>query len=320
VRHPMLLLVLSLAAIAATAGASQASPSARTSGVVLSTSGEKHLLRIVQGPRVVDASYRGALPTGVSAGAQISYVAAGQRASRIAVSGRVDHVVVSGTVVREGKQLALRLTDGSLLLLPRTRHPKVGSTTRATVRFTRSDGAGTPVAPGDGANPTTTPAGSCAKADCTFDVTGSVTAVDDDGVITLTPIGGGAALTVEPGQVDTGDVFVGDFLEVSGTQSAANGSYTLVSLSELPGCDTPDCSIAFDATVDDIESDSFSVADDDGDEYPFSATAAQLASIHVGDSVHVVATQDPTTGDYHVKTITVLASDPDPDPDPDPGP
>jgi hypothetical protein len=181
------------------------------------------------------------------------------------------------------------------------------------VHFARSDAAGsTPVAPGDGSTPTTTPSSSCARADCTFDVTGAVTAVDDDGDVTLTPIGGGAALTLEPGQVDTGDVFVGDFVHVMGTQSAANGSYTLSSLVQLPGCDTPDCAIAFDATVDDIEPDSFSVADDDGDEYPFSATAAQLASVHVGDSVHVVAIQDPTTGDYRVQTITVLASDPDP--------
>lgn len=308
-RRPMLLVALVLAVLATSAGAAQASASTRTNGVLLSVSGEKHLLRIVQGPRVVDASYRGALPTGATPGAQLSYVASGQRASRLVVTGRVDRIVVSGTVVHDGKQLALRLSDGSLLLLPSTRHPKVGSSARATVRFTRS---GTPVAPGSGTTPTTTPSVACAKADCSFDVIGAVTAIDDSGVVTLTPIGGGAALTIKPGTVDTGDVFVGDFLHATGTQSRSDGSYTLGSLTQLPGCDTSDCTITFDASVDDIQSDGFSAADDSGDEYPFSATAAQLATIHLGDSVHIVATQDPTTGDYRVKTIAVLASGPPP--------
>lgn len=317
----LLLMTLSLAALASPAGAVAATAPARSSGVILSVAAERHVLRIVQGLRVVDASYRGALPTGVSAGAQISYATSGQRASRFAVSGRVDHVVVSGTVVRDGKQLALRLGDGSLLALPRTRHPKVGSTARATVRFARSDGAGsTPTTTSPGNAPShVAPSVGCARSTCTFDVTGAVTAVDDSGVVTLTPDGSTATLTIKPGQVDTGAVFMGDFVHVAGTQSAADGSYTMTSLSELPGCDTSDCTVSFDAIVDDVESDSFSVADDEGDEYPFSASAAQLATIQVGYSVHIVAIQDPTTGDYGVKTITVLSTDPAPDPSPDPG-
>ena len=47
------------------------------------------------------------------------------------------------------------------------------------------------------------------------------------------------------------------------------------------------------------------MADDEGDEYPISATASQLAPVSVGDDVHIVALQDPTTGDYSIKTITV---------------
>ena len=96
-------------------------------------------------------------------------------------------------------------------------------------------------------------------------------------------------------------------MHVAGTQSAVTGVYTLTVLDELPGCDTPDCTVEFDATVDEIDAASMVVADDDGDEYPIGATAAQLRSVAVGDDVHIVALQDPTTGDYSVKTITVLA-------------
>jgi hypothetical protein len=142
-------------------------------------------------------------------------------------------------------------------------------------------------------------------------VTGSVTDIDDtSGAITVTPLSGGAALTAEPGMLSTDDVFIGDFVHIAGTQSAATGTYTLTTLDELPGCDTPDCTVEFDATVDEIDADSLIVADSDGDEYPIGATAAQLRSVVVGDEVHIVAAQDPATGDYSIKTISVLAPAP----------
>jgi len=149
-------------------------------------------------------------------------------------------------------------------------------------------------------------------ADCTFDVTGVVTAVDaSSGAVTVAPLGGGATLTAQPGDVNTDDVFVGDFVDVAGTQVAATGVYTMLTLDELPGCDTADCTIAIDGTVDDIQATSFSVFDDQGDEYPFGATAGQLATLQIDDSVHIVAIQDPTTGDYQVKTVTVVAGPPE---------
>ena len=151
----------------------------------------------------------------------------------------------------------------------------------------------------------------CATAACSFDVTGSVTDIDDtSGAVTVTPLTGGAALTVQPGALSTSDVFIGDFVHIAGTQSPATGTYTLTTLDELPGCDTPDCTVEFDATVDEIDADSLIVADVDGDEYPIAATAAQLRSVGVGDSVHIVAVQDPTTGDYSIKTISVVAPAP----------
>jgi hypothetical protein len=309
VRHLTLLLVLSLAATASTAVAAQAASPVRASGVVLSVASDKHALRIVQSQHVAGATYRGTLPSAVSPGAQVSYSTTGRRASRFVVTGHVDHVLVSGTVVRDGKQLALRLSDGSLLVLPSSRHLKVGSFAHVAVRFPRSGGS--PTAPGAGTTPTT-PGVGCAKADCSFDMTGSISAIDDaTGALTVVPIGGGAALTAKPGTgVATTDVFVGDFVHVTGTQSAATGTYTLTSLDLLIGCDTPDCTIEFDATVDDIQPDGFSVADDQGDEYPFLATPAQLSTIQLGDLVHIVAVQDPTTADYRVRTMTVLGSDP----------
>jgi hypothetical protein len=308
----MLLLVLSLAAFAATGSASQAASPTRASGVVLSVSSEKHTLRVVQAQHVTSPAYRGALPSAVHAGAQIEYSTNGQRAFRVVVTGRVDHVVVTGTVEREGKRLALRASDGSLLLFPKRRHPKVGSVAHLTVRFSRGPSTGgVPATPGTGDAPATAPAAGCARTDCTFDVTGSVTAVADSGDVTVLPLGGGAALTAAPGEVSTAAVFTGDWVHVTGTQNAATGAYTLSSLVELPGCDASDCTITFDATVDDIEADGFSVSDEDGDEYPFGATAAQLSTIRIGDLVHIVAVQDPTTADYRVRTITVLARDPD---------
>jgi hypothetical protein len=317
VRHLTLLLVLSLAAPAATAVAAEAASPPRATAVVLSVSSDKHAVRIVQAQHVASLTYRGTLPSAVHAGAQVEYSTSGQRAFRFVVTGRVDHVVVAGTVERDGKRLGLRAGDGSLLLFPKRRHPKVGSLAHLTVRFSRVGATGgAPAAPGTGDTPTGTPGVGCARTDCTFDVTGSVTAVDDSGDVTVLPLGGAAALTAAPGDVATATVFTGDWVHVTGTQSATTGTYTLSSLVELPGCDTPDCTITFDATVDDIEADGFSVSDEDGDEYPFGATAAQLSTIHVGDLVHIVALQDPTTADYKVRTVTVLASDPNPDPNP----
>ena len=82
-------------------------------------------------------------------------------------------------------------------------------------------GGGAPTTPGT----TTTPTGpanvGCATSACSFDVTGSVTAVDDDsGAITVMPLSGGTALTALPGTLNTDDVFEGDFVHITGTQSA----------------------------------------------------------------------------------------------------
>jgi hypothetical protein len=311
VRHLMLLTALTLAAAGSTTPAALASTPVHASGIVLSVSPGK--LRIVEGPKVEDASYRSALPAGVIAGAKITFfVTTRHRASHFEVIGHVARVLVSGTVVRDGKGLALRLSDSSLLVLPRSRHLKVGSFAHVLVPFTPiAPVGGTPTTPGTtpttpGTTPTT-PAGKCAKSDCTFDITGTVSAIDDtSGAVTVSPLSGGADLKALPGQISTADVFVGDFVHVSGVEVASTGVYTMTELDELPGCDTPDCTVDFDATVDEIDAASITVADDDGDEYPINATAPQLASVDVGDDVHIVAVQDPTTGDYSVKTITVL--------------
>ena len=160
------------------------------------------------------------------------------------VDGRVDHVVVFGVVARVGKQLVLRLTDSSRVVLPRGRHLRVGAIAHIVVRFARVAAGGSSA---DGRDRPRADTRSflgvgCAKVDCTFDVTGNVTAVDDaSGAVTVTPLGGGAALTAQPGTVNTDDVFVGDFVHIAGTQSASTGVYTLTTLDELPGCDTPDC-------------------------------------------------------------------------------
>ena len=55
---------------------------------------------------------------------------------------------------------------------------------------------------------------------------------------------------------------------------------------------------------------SLTVADDGGDEYPLAATPAQISLVKVGDYTHIVAVQDPATGDYHVQTISVLPTPP----------
>jgi hypothetical protein len=309
----MLLFVLALAAATTATPAGAAAP-VRTSGVVLSISSEKHALRIVDGPRIVDASYRGTLPVGVSAGAQITFSTVAKRAFRFVVDGHVDRVLVSGTVVRDGPRLALRLSDGGLVVLPKGRHFKLGAFAHVALRFGHAGAGGSsPTAPGSGGTPKKPAAVGCAKADCTFDVTGVVTAVDDQsGAVTVAPLGGGAPLTAQPGEVSTDGVFVGDFVEVTGTQAADSGSYTLLTLDELPGCDTADCTLTLDGTVDDIQATSFSVTDDLGDEYPFSATAAQLAMLQIDDSVHIVALEDPTTGDYQVQTVSLVATAPPP--------
>jgi hypothetical protein len=306
VRHLMLLIALTLAAAGSTTTAALAATPAHASGIVLSVSSDK--LRIVEGPKIEDASYRGALPAGVIAGAKITFTMGHHRASHFTVTGHVAHVLVSGTVVRDGKGLALRLTDSSLLILPRSRHLKVGSFAHVVVPFAPlSPGGSTPSNPGTTPTTPTAPAGKCAKSDCSFDITGTVSVVDDSsGAVTVVPIAGGAGLTALPGQISTDDVFVGDFVHVSGVQNAGTGVYTITELDELPGCDTPDCTVEFDATVDEIDAASITVADDEGDEYPINATASQLAPLEVDDDVHIVAVQDPTTGDYSIKTITVL--------------
>jgi hypothetical protein len=311
VRHLMFLLALALAATAATGAPAVAAPSATASGVVLSVASGKHVLRVVEGRRVEDATYRGALPAGVNAGARISFSRAGRRAINLVVGGRVDHVVVFGVVARVGKQLMLRLTDSSLLALPKGRHLKLGAPARLLVRFPPAAGGGnTPLTPGTPTTPAT-PGGGCAKADCSFDVTGTVTAVDDaTGSVTVAPLGGGLPLTAQPGSVNTNDVFAGDFVHVAGTQAAATGVYTLTVLDELPGCDLPDCTLAFDATVDLISPASLTVTDDGGDSYPLAATAAQIRLVKIGDYTHIVAVQDPATGDYRVQTISVLPTPP----------
>jgi hypothetical protein len=311
VRHLMLVLTLAATVSSATI-ADGAGVSAHASGVVLGVASEKHLLRIVEGQRVDDLSYRSTLPAGVSPGARVSFSTTGHRAFHFVVSGRVDHVVVFGVVVRSGKERALRLTDASLVPLPKSRHPKLGVPAHTIVRFAPvTSGGSAPTTPGTGTTPTGPSDVGCATSACSFDVTGSVSDVEDgSGAITVMPLSGGAALTALPGTLNTDDVFKGDFVHITGTQSAATGTYTLATLDELPGCDTPDCIVEFDATVDEIDSDSLIVADIDGDEYPIGATAAQLRAVEVDDEAHILAVQDPSTGDYSLKTISVLAKGP----------
>src|SRR3978361_119544 len=124
VRHLTLLLVLSLAATASLASVARAAAPLRTSGVVLSTSLDRHALRVAEGSRVVGLSFRGSLPV---VGSAVRFAGGGRAALHLVVLGHVDHVLVSGTVVRDGDGLALRLGDGSLLALPKARHPRLGS-------------------------------------------------------------------------------------------------------------------------------------------------------------------------------------------------
>ncbi|MEO9176094.1 MAG: hypothetical protein ABI317_11335, partial [Gaiellales bacterium] len=87
-------------------------------------------------------------------------------------------------------------------------------------------------------------------------------------------------------------------------QSATTGTYTLTSLDEVVGCDNVSCTLALDAVVEEVDVSSFVVDDQNGVEYQINATAAQLAPIQAGDGVHVVGTEDPTTGNYTATTIT----------------
>jgi hypothetical protein len=313
VRRRLLLPALALAAFGAQGAAAQAAVPVHDTAVVLSVLGEKHELRLVEGPRVLDAAFHGALPTGVVAGARIGFTMPGKHATHITLSGHVDHVNVPGFVIREGKTLALRLADGSVLALARTANLQVGQLAHVLVRFGANGTSATPVQPTTttptGSKPTspgtsTTPTTSkCAKADCTFDTIGSVQAIDTSGDLTIIPVAGGSTLVVDPGQVGTDDVYIGDFVDIVGTQSATTGTYTLTSLDELVGCDNVSCTLTLDAVVEEVDATSFIVDDQSGDEYQINATAAQLAALQPDDAVHVVGTEDPTTGDYTATTI-----------------
>jgi hypothetical protein len=315
VRRLMLLPALALAAFGAMGTAASAAVPVRQSAVVLNVLVEKHTLRLVEGPRVVDLHYHAPITAGVSAGARITFEPAGTRATHILLTGRADRVSVPGFVVRAGKLLALRLADGSTLALPKTSRLAVGTLAHVVVRFLAGGATTTPV-PGTTTTPgtpkpnppptttaPTTPTAHCAKADCTFDTIASVSAIDATGNLTLIPVSGGATIVTSPGNVPTDDVYVGDFVHVTGTQSSTSGAYTLSSLDELVGCDNVSCVLTLDATVDEIDATSVIVEDSTGDEYQIDATAQQLAALTVGESVHVVGTQDPTTGNYTATTI-----------------
>jgi hypothetical protein len=308
VRRRLVLIALALvAACSSTAVASLP----RQSAVVLSVLSDRHVLRLVEGPRVVDVAYRGQLASGVGPGSRITFAVSGTRAVHLVQSGRADHVRVFGFVVREGKRLALRLADASLLDVPKLNRLKIGALAHVLVRFTPTGATVvTPAPPSTGGAPGSTPkpgapGGShCAQASCSFDVTGVVSAVGNTGALTINPLAGSSPVTADPGQVSTSGVSVGDFVHVVGTQSAATGAYTITSLVELPGCDNVDCSLSLDAYVDEVDAASLIVEDDGGDQYQISATAQQLNGIQVGDAVHIDGTQDPTTGDYTATQIT----------------
>jgi hypothetical protein len=309
------LLLSALALFAASFGTASAALPVRHAAVVLSVLPDRHVLRLVEGPRVIDASYRGAVAGGLSAGSRITFAMSGAHAVHIVPSGRVDHVNVYGFVVREGKTLELRLADASLLAAPRSTRLKIGALVHVVVRFTSS---GTNVVapsntspaspPGSPHKPAAPGTSHCALADCSFDVTGVVATIDNSGALTIDPLSGGAALTVDPGAIGTTGVSVGDFVHVVGTQSATTGAYTITSLVDLPGCDNANCSLTLDAYVDEVDATSVIVEDDAGDEYEISATAQELSGLQVGDAVHIVGTQDPTTGDYTATQITVTAT------------
>ena len=311
-RHRLLVCALVLLATPAMA---LASVPVRHSAVVLSVLSDRHVLRLVEGPRVVDVSYRRPLPSGVSAGARITFAISGSHVVHLVSSGRVDHVSVIGFVVREGKTLQLRLADGSLLDAPRSSRLKVGALAHVVVRFSATGPTVVvPAPPSSGAAPAAphkpgAPGAShCARTDCSFDVTGIVAAVANTGALTINPLAGGDPVIVDPGQIAVAGVSVGDFVHVVGTQSAATGADTITSLVELPGCDNLDCSVNLDVYVDEVDPGSLIVEDDAGDQYQVSAPAQQLTGVQVGDGVHIVGTQDPTTGNYTATQITVTST------------
>ena len=139
-------------------------------------------------------------------------------------------------------------------------------------------------------------------------MTGVVAAVANTGALTINPLAGGDPVIVDPGQIAVAGVSVGDFVHVVGTQSAATGADTITSLVELPGCDNLDCLVNLDVYVDEVDPGSLIVEDDAGDQYQVSAPAQQLTGVQVGDGVHIVGTQDPTTGNYTATQITVTST------------
>jgi hypothetical protein len=311
----LLLPALALAAFGVSGAAASAAVPVRQTGVVLSVLSEKHALRLVEGPRVVDVPYHGSAPTGVAPGARITFTLPGKHATHITVAGHTDHVSVPGFVVRSGKLLELRLADGSTLALAKTSKLKVGQLAHVLVRFSANGTTVTPVqptTPATGTKPTspgtpTTPSTShCANTACTFDLIGSVQSIDMAGDLMIIPVSGAASFAVAPGQVSTDDVYVGDFVHIVGTQSATTGTYTLTSLDEVVGCDNVSCTLTLDATVDEVDVGSIVVDDQNGDEYQISVTASQIAGppmIQAGDAVHIVGTEDPTTGNYTATSI-----------------
>ena len=313
-RRLVLLPALALTIVAATGTAADAAVPLRQTGIVLNVLAERHVLRLVEGPRVVDVPFHGDLPTGVLPGARITFTMPGKRAMHIAVAGRTDHVSVPGFVVRDGKTLALRLADGSTLLLVRTGNLKIGQLAHVIVRFRASGSTAAPLEPTTTPSTktttspstppgSTTPGSKCAKSDCSLDTIGSVTAIDASGDLTILPVAGGPTFVVTPGQVSTDNVYVGDFLHVVGTQSDTTGAYTLTSLEELVGCDNATCTLTLHALVDEIDPSTLIVEDQNGDEYQIDATAAQLSPLQVNDIVDISGTQDPLTGAYTATTI-----------------
>jgi hypothetical protein len=311
VRRLVLLPALVLAIVAATGAAADAAVPVRQTGIVLNVLAERHVLRLVEGPRVVDIPFHGDLPTGVIPGARITFTMPAKRATHIAVAGHADHVSVPGFVVHAGRTLALRLADGSTLVLTHVGNLKLGQLAHVVVRFRASGSTAAPLQPTTTPSTkttsttpgSTTPGSRCAKSDCSLDTIGSVTAIDGSGDLTILPVAGGAALVLGPGQLSTDNVYVGDFVHVVGTQDETTGAYTLTSLDELVGCDNATCTVSLHALVDEIDPSTVIVEDQSGDEFQIDATDAQLAPLQVNDIVDIVGTQDPLTGAYTATTI-----------------
>jgi hypothetical protein len=198
----------------------------RQTAVVLGVLPDRHVLRLVEGPRVVDVSYRRPLTSGVSAGVRVTFAISGSHVAHLVPSGRADHVSVFGFVAREGRTLQLRLADGSLLDIPKSSRLKIGALAHVVVRFSATGPpVVTPAPPSSGApaaphKPGSPGASHCARTDCTFDVTGVVAAVANSGALTINPLAGGDPLIADPGQIAVAGVSVGDFVHVVGTQSA----------------------------------------------------------------------------------------------------